>query len=126
MSKMSELSLTLDELAETGRRLIECGEQLTKTALSIRECFTGPEPEEADSAQEKVPEHTAEIIPPKVPQAKTYTKEEVRELLARKSVEGFREQAKALVKKYGGGSLTDIDPASYPDLVKEAEELGNE
>ena len=126
MSKMSELSLTLDELAETGRKLIECGEQLTKTALSIQECFTGPEPEETGSAPEKAPEHTAEIIPSKVPQAKTYTKEEVRELLARKSVEGFREQAKALVKKYGGGSLTDIDPASYPDLVKETEALGNE
>lgn len=136
MSKMSELSLTLDELAEAGRRLTECGELLTKTALSIRECFTAAEPEQTKPAQKNDTESMAETpqmktpqpesAPPVVSPAKVYTKEEVRALLAKKSVEGFREQAKALVKKYGGGSLTDIDPARYPELIKEAEALGNE
>lgn len=116
MGKMSELSMTLDELIDTGQKLAECGEALVKTANEIRAAFT--ETESAPSVQK------AEVpAQPETPPEKTYTKEEVRKLLAEKSVAGFREQAKALVKKYGGGSLTDVDPAKYPDLVKEAEAL---
>ena len=55
-------------------------------------------------------------------QSRTYTKEEVRALLADLSQNGFRNEAKELVRKYSnGGSLTDIDPAKYPELVAEAE-----
>lgn len=40
-------------------------------------------------------------------------------MLADLSQSGHRDEAKALVKKYAdGGSLTDIDPARYPDLVQ--------
>ena len=113
MGKMSELSTTLDALIDTGQKLTECGEELIKTAKEIRAAFSEPAP---------VPEQTTPAHS-ETPPEKTYTKEEVRKLLAEKSVAGFREQAKALVKKYGGGSLTDVDPAKYPDLVKEAEAL---
>ena len=120
MSKMSELSLMLDELVEAGMRLTECGDALAKTAASIRDYFSGtdegkPEPEDKEP-QEAVQEAEPE---------KAYSKEDVRKLLSEKSVAGFREEAKALVRKYGGGSLTDVDPSKYPDLVKEAEALGN-
>ena len=119
MGKMSELSMTLDALIDAGQKLTESGEELIKTANEIRAAFseTAPVPEQAAPAQAE-----AAATPEKEPE-KTYTKEEVRKLLAEKSVAGFREQAKALVKKYGGGSLTDVDPAKYPDLVKEAEAL---
>lgn len=115
MGKMSELSMTLDALIDTGQKLTECGEELIKTANEIRAAFSETETAPA-------PQQSVSIEPEKVPE-KTYIKEEVRKLLAEKSVAGFREQAKALVKKYGGGSLTDVDPAKYPDLVKEAEAL---
>ena len=43
-------------------------------------------------------------------------------MLADLSQSGHRDEAKALVKKYAdGGSLTDIDPARYPDLVQEVQ-----
>ena len=50
----------------------------------------------------------------------TYTKEEIRAMLADLAQAGFREEARSLVRKYAdGGSLTDIDPASYADLAEE-------
>ena len=57
----------------------------------------------------------------------TYSKEDVRALLAKKANEAggqYKTQVKAIVKKYGnGGSLTDVPADSYPALVKEVEGL---
>ena len=107
--------MTLDELIDTGQKLSECGESLIRTANEIKAAFTETEP--VPSAKAETQAQT------KTPEEKTYTKEEVRKILAEKSVAGFREQAKSLVKKYGGGSLTDINPVDYPALVREAEAL---
>ena len=61
------------------------------------------------------------------PAVKTYSKEDVRALLAAKANESggqFKAQVKALVKKYAnGGSLTDIPEDQYPALVEEVEGL---
>ena len=118
MSKMSELATTLDDLTEVGHRLVACGEDLIRVATRVKDCFTDDsaevQPQEFARAQEPAPEQ---------PAPKTYTKEEVRAMLASLSQSGFRAEAKALVKKYSnGGSLTDINPADYPELVKEAEQ----
>jgi hypothetical protein len=105
MSKMSELSQVLDEL-------VSCGEKMIQVANAIRECFS----EEAPQSEPVKEEET------KTP---SYTKEEVRGLLADKAAEAggqYKAQVKALVKKYSnGGSLTDIPADSYPALVKEME-----
>ena len=133
MSKMSELSTSLDELTEVGRRLMSCGEDLIQAAARVKECFSDDTEEEPKPAKapgrrraakavepEQEPEPAAE---PETPAPKTYTKEEVRAMLADLSQSGHRDEAKALVKKYaGGGSLTDIDPARYPDLVQEVQD----
>ena len=118
MSKMSELATALDDLTEVGQRLVACGQDLIRAAAHVKDCFTNDsaeaQPQESAEAQEAAP---------KQPAPKTYTKEEVRAMLASLSQSGFRAEAKALVKKYSnGGSLTDIDPADYPELVKEAEQ----
>ena len=118
MSKMSELATVLDEMTEVGRTLITCGENLLKAAAHVRDCFTEDMPAAAEEPA-PVTEPVAET-----PALKAYTKEEVRAILADLSQNGFRNEAKALVRKYSdGGSLTDIDPAKYPDLVAEAEAL---
>ena len=137
MSRMSELALTLDELTEVGQRLVACGEDLIKAASRVKDCFSADEDAEPASAKAPgrrraakapEPEQHPESGPepePEQPAPKTYTKEEVRALLADLSQAGFRAEAKALVKKYsGGGSLTDIDPARYPELVQEAKQYG--
>ena len=118
MSKMSELSQVLDDL-------ISCGEKMIQTANAIKECFT------ADDAPAAEPEKKAKPVKKeaKAPEAKIYSKEDVRALLASKANEAggqFKAQVKAIVKKYAdGGSLTDIPAESYPALVKEVEGLAD-
>ena len=110
MSRMNELNLTMDELTDVGRQLVACGEALVRAAAGVKECFsddgTGiPAPADEHAAAEPV----------------TYTKEEIRAMLAGIAQAGFRDEAKALVRKYAdGGSLTDIDPTRYPELAEEA------
>lgn len=136
MSKMSELAMTLDDLTEVGQRLVACGEDLIKVAARVKDCFSADEEEapkpakapgrrRAAKAPEPEPEPAAEPEAnpaPEAPAPKTYTKEEVRAMLADLSQSGHRDEAKALVKKYAdGGSLTAIDPARYPELVEEVQ-----
>lgn len=109
MSKMSELSQVLDDL-------ISCGEKMIQTANAIKEMFSADATEPAN-----------EDKPVAAPATPTYSKEEVRALLARKANESggqFKAQVKAIVRKYGnGGSLTNVPADSYPALVKEVEGL---
>ena len=120
MSKMSELAATLDDLTRVVKAVITCGEDVLRAVAHVREFFSGNE-----NAVPKLQEPVKVAEPVAVtPAPKAYTKEEVRAILADLSQNGFRNEAKALVRKYSdGGSLTDIDPAKYPDLVAEAEAL---
>ena len=114
MSKMSELAGLLDELIDTGKTMEDCAQQLIRIAQAVKELFSS-EPMEKE-----------EEVAPELPPSKTYTKEEVRSILAGLAQNGFREESKALVRKYAdGGSLTDVPPEKYADLVREAEEIGN-
>ena len=120
MSKMSDLSLVLDEL-------ISCGENLIQAAYAIKECFTSDEtPEQEPEKKKRTVKKEAKAPEPAVP---TYTKEDVRALLAAKASEAegaYKAAVKELVKKYGnGGSLTAIPEDKYPDLIKEVEGLTN-
>lgn len=49
--------------------------------------------------------------------------EDVRSVLGSLSREGYTEQVRMLIRKYGGERLGEIDPAHYGELLKEAEEL---
>ena len=57
---------------------------------------------------------------------KAYTLEDVRGVLAKKSQNGLTTEVKALITKFGGSKLSDIDPSRYAEIIKEAEVLGNE
>lgn len=50
-----------------------------------------------------------------------YTFAEVRTILTDKSREGYTDQVKALVKKYGDGKLSGVKEENYSDLVLEAQ-----
>ena len=101
MSKMSELSQVLDEM-------IACGEGMIKAAKAIKEIF---------SSTEEAPV-TPEVVP-------SYTKEDVRGILAAKSAAGFKKEVKELLEKYGAQQLKQVDPKDYAALLKEAEVIGN-
>ena len=133
MSRMSELAASLDELTEVGHRLVACGENLIQAAVRVKECFSDDAEEEPipvkapgrrRTAKTPEPEQEPEKAPePEAPAPKVYTKEEIRAMLTDLSQSVHRDEAKALVRKYSdGGSLTDIDPARYPDLVQEVQD----
>lgn len=101
MSKMSELSQVLDEM-------IACGEGMIKAAKALKEIYTSTE--EAPATPEAPP---------------SYTKEDVRGILAAKSAAGFKKEVKELLEKYGAQQLKQVDPKDYAALIKEAEVIVN-
>ena len=101
MSKMSEISATIEEL----RR---CAAAISDAANWLAEQFGGNEPE---------PEAT-----PTEPVLKL---EAVRAVLADKSRAGFTAQIRSLLQKYGADKLSGIDPANYKALLADVEGLND-
>ncbi len=131
MSKMSELSMMLDEL-------IACGNKLAETAMTLKEFYSSdvqeqPAPDKKTSgkksSKKQEPPAQAPDPAPQPEPAKEYSKEDVRKILAAKANEAegiYKAQVKALVQKYGnGGSLTNVKPEDYAALAAEAEVIGN-
>ena len=131
MSRMSELSMMLDDL-------IACGTKLAETARALKEFYSPDEQEQPapgkktsgrkSAKQQEAPAQTPDPAPQPEP-AKEYSKEDVRRILAAKANEAegiYKAQVKALVQKYGnGGSLTNVKPEDYAALAAEAEVIGN-
>lgn len=58
-------------------------------------------------------------------EAPTVPLEKLRGVLAEKSQQGFTSEVKDLIRRYGADKLSDIDPDRFPDMLKEAEAIGN-
>ncbi len=141
MINKQELNHQIDLLMEHGIEILNAIAGITKVLSEAQE-DPQPQPEQkkkkgkqappnptpAPASLEENPEPTPAADPP-TPPSPTYTKEDVRKLLAEKAAANdgeYRSDVKFLVKKYAkGGSLKDIDPADYAALVAEAEALGN-
>jgi len=111
MSKMNELTTTLDELAAVGRSLKQCGEQLLQLTNNIKEAFSEP--------CAPVPESSGQTTT-------TYSFTDVRGALASKSNEGFKNEVKALIEKYGASKLSEINPEDYNALMEDVGGLSHE
>lgn len=111
MSKMNELTTTLDELAAVGLSLRQCGEQLLQLSNSIKEAFSEP-----CASVPEMPEQTAP----------TYSFTDIRGALASKSNEGFKNEVKALLAKYGASKLSEINPEDYKALMEDVGGLSHE
>ena len=122
MSKMSELSQVLEEM-------IACGEGMIKAANAIKEIFSSteeaPAKTEAKTTNKAAMQDATVTEEAKAEPAPTYTKEDVRGILAAKSAAGFKKEVKELLAKYGAQQLKQIDPKNYAALMKEAEVIGN-
>lgn len=92
------------------KSLLEIAENLRKLANSI-EVFTRETEVEILQETETTPVRAKEEI---------VTLEQVRAALAEKSQSGKQPQVKALIQKYGGNKLTDLDSKCYSELIKEA------
>ena len=135
MSKVKELSHTLDDM-------IRCGEDLIRVAQEVKAIFSETEPEpvaagQKDSEQEPAAGAQGEAEPVNVPEVSVQDSvaldqdkgslqlTDVRAFLAEKSRMGFTAQVKALLKKHGAGRLSEIAPAEYEALMEEARLIGN-
>lgn len=111
MSKMSELSLVLDEMITAGQKMIEA-------ATTLKEMFSEiVEPETKNPAKKEEPTPAPEV--------KKYTFQEVRGIMATLAGKGKKAEAKALLTKYGASRLSEVNEEDYDALVAEAEVLIN-
>jgi hypothetical protein len=99
MSKLSEMSATIEEL----RR---CAAAISDAANWMAEQFNSDEPE-----------------PESAPAEPVLTLEAVRAVLADKSRAGFTAQIRSLLQKYGADKLSGVDPANYKALLADVEGL---
>ena len=125
MSKMSELALVIDEMITCGegiikatKELTDCGERLIQTAKKLKELFSTEVPQTPKALETK--------CKTPVKEEKTYTKEEVRGILAGKSAQGYGKEVKALLSKYGADKLSTLSPEHYAAVIADAEGIGNE
>ena len=57
---------------------------------------------------------------------RTYSKEEVRQLLAKLAGSGHRDEVKALLTKYNAENLATLDPTHYAAIMADAEAIDHE
>lgn len=100
--------MTNDELQKLAAGLVDCGKALLHMADVLME-----KKREAPSAEE-----------PKKPE-KMLTLEEVRKVAADKARQGYTEEVRQLIQKFGADKLSGVDVAKYPALMKELEAMRN-
>lgn len=106
MSKMNEISQTIEELRNAAAAINDAANWLTQQ-------FSG-------TADEQPSENvaTSEEKP-------SLTLEQVRAILANKSRAGHTATIRELLQKYGVDKLSQIDPSNYKALLRDAEELSD-
>lgn len=108
MSKMAEMAQTIEELRSAAASINAAADWLYQQFSGDD---TKAQPAKAPAAKEKTK-----------PQLKL---EDVRAVLAEKSRSGHTAEVRALLKKHGADKLSEIDPAKYEALLKDAEVIGN-
>ena len=109
MSKMNEMSPSIEELRAAAAAISDIADWLAAQ-------FGG-----ADDKQQS--NNTAARTP--TPPKPKLTLEQVRATLAEKSRAGYAAEIRALLQKYGASKLSQIDPANYEALLRDAEVLDN-
>ena len=112
MSKVSELSMVLQELKECGEKLVSISEELT-------EIFSSSEEKAPEKKKASVKKKEADAKEP----VKEYTFTEVRTFLADKSRAGHTAEVKKILAAHGADKLSDLDKAEYAAVMAEAEVL---
>jgi hypothetical protein len=97
--------MTKEELASLAAELKKCGAALVKIAASLEV----PEPE----------------VPKKEPDSPALTLEEVRKVAADKSRQGFTDEVRGLIQKYGADKLSSMEPEKYEAFLKDLEVMGH-
>ncbi len=108
MSKMAEMQETIEELRTAAASINAAADWLYQQ-------FSGDDNSMRAPAKAPVKQEAK-------PQLKL---EDVRAVLAETSRAGHTAEVRALLKKYGAAKLSEIAPANYEALMKDAEGIGN-
>jgi len=99
-------------------------EILLDIVTSLRSLATSIEASAATMLMDAEPEIPATTVKEEAPTpAKVITLEEIRSILAEKSMAGFTDEIRGLLEKHGAPKLSQIDPANYAALLADAEAL---
>ena len=110
---MSRMKLLLDVIEDM--RSLADSLQAMATALGQSD----PEDAAAPAPAPEAPPAPAPADPP----PKAITLEEVRAVLAERSHDGYTDQVRGLLQKYGAEKLSGVDPKHYAALLQDAEVL---
>ena len=101
--------MTKETLASLAAELETCGQTLLKLAEALRakEETLAPEPQKNEPVSTKL------------------TLEEVRKVAADKSRQGFTEEVRNLIHRYGAEKLSGLDAAKYEAFLKDLEVMGH-
>lgn len=108
MSKMSEIAMTIEELRSAAAAI-------TDATNYLAQLFSG---EEADKQQNYKCAAKHEVKP-------ILKLEDVRAVLSEKSRAGYTADVREPLQKYGASKLSQVDPANYEALLRDAEVIGN-
>lgn len=100
--------MTKEKMTNLATELENCG----KALLKIAEALGAQEEAAAESPKEK-------------PAPRKLTLEEVRKVAADKSRQGFTEEVRNLIHRYGVEKLSGLDAAKYEDFLKDLEVMGH-
>ena len=113
MNELNDLDRQLDDLAILGKTIAEVGASVLRVVEKLRACFP------ADCLAAAPPEKSDDWA--RVPSWKV---EDVRAALQSLVDAGLRKEAKDLVKKFANsGTLKDVAPERYADLMEEVARL---
>ena len=107
MSKMAEMAQTIEELRTAAASINAAADWLYQQ-------FSGDKATAPEAPAKAKKEAKPELM-----------LEDVRAVLAEKSRAGHTAEVRALLKKYGAAKLSEINPANYEALMRDAEVIGN-
>lgn len=98
-----------ETLVKVSGELETCGKTLLKLAEALRakEETLAPEPQKNEPGSTKL------------------TLEEVRKVAADKARQGFTDEVRRLIQKYGADKLSSMDPEKYEAFLKDLEVMGH-
>lgn len=109
MSTMNNLDLQLKEREEFYHRMADEAVEGLKTIRAVRQQLSGNN----DTPNTDQPKRNP-----------VQDKVTVRKMLAKKCQEGYTDQVKDLLHKFGAEKLSDVDPKDYKDLYYSTEGIG--
>jgi len=116
---LDEIIKSGDEIIKSGKNILSCAEVVIKSLNDMKAIFSVSDKTTLPQKKESAP------LPSNVAEAKKYSFEDVRGIMAGLSGQGKKAEAKALLQKYGVSRLSDLNEKDYAAVAEEAKVIAN-